>query len=139
MKEFVFRQEFTNAPSGLFVKMYARKPSQERRKMYKALVDTGLQITGISKRIVDEFSLEKVREVDMVDANGNTHKRPTFLVDLIIPGSPEEYSFISVEAPLSTATQGEDILLGMNILKRGSFSFENLGEKYVMTFKININ
>lgn len=136
MNEFIFKQEFAKEPSALFIKMSARKPSTELKRTYKALVDTGAQISGISEELVNDLALTKVKEVPMVDANGNTIMRPTFKVDLIIPGSPQEYCFLDVEVPLAGSTQGEKILLGMNILNKGSFCFDTLEDKYIMTFKI---
>lgn len=138
MGEFIFKKDFEKEPTGLFIKMKVRKDSEGREVTYKALVDTGAQISGISEKVVKDLKLAKVKEVEMGDANGKSFIRPTFLVDLIIPGEPQKFIFPHVEVPLAGSTQGEDILLGMNVLNKGSFQFENHDGIYSMTFKIQV-
>lgn len=136
MPNLKYEQTFGSNPKGLFIKLKARKPGETREVIYKTLFDTGAEISGVTQKVVDDLGLEKIKEVSMVDANGNTFMRPTYKVDLRIPTKPSTYEFRGVEVPLAASTQGEDILLGMNILSQCSFSLVKADADYKLILEI---
>jgi predicted aspartyl protease len=139
MAELKYEQIFENNPKGLFIKLKARKPGETREVTYKTLFDTGAEVSGVTQKVVDDLGLEKVKEVSMVDANGNNFMRPTYKVDFIIPTKPDTYDFCDIEVPLATSTQREDILLGMNVLSQCSFSLVKGGHDYKLVLEIDID
>jgi predicted aspartyl protease len=135
MAELKYKQVFENNPKGLFIKLKAKNPDENRVVLYKTLFDTGAEISGITQKVVDELGLKKVKDIEMRDASGHVINVPTYYVDIVIPTKPNEFSF-HVEVPLAVSTQSEDILLGMNILSQCSFSLEKRENDYKLTLEI---
>lgn len=136
MAELKYVQVFENNPKGLFIKLKANKPNENRVVTYKTLFDTGAEISGITQKVVEDLGLEKVKEIEMRDASGHVINVPTFDVIIVIPTEPSEFAF-HIEVPLAVSTQREDILLGMNILNQCSFSLEKGENDYKLTLEID--
>lgn len=132
-----YKKTFDTNPKGLFLKLKAKKPDGNRELNYKALFDTGAEISGITQKVVDDLGLEKVKIVEMRDASGHIEMVSTFYIDIIIPTNPSVFIFNRVEVPLMRSTQGEDILLGMNILSQCSFSLKKEIDCYTLSLEID--
>lgn len=78
------------------------------------LVDTGATTTSIPDHLADELGLRKGHKFGVQTANGNSYAYSTVIDNLKLG----EIEFIQVGASLNPGLQGDEILLGMNVLKK---------------------
>lgn len=83
------------------------------RKQVTFLIDTGATTTSIPMHLADELGLRKGPRFQVQTANGSASAYATLLDQLRLG----EMEFAQVRASLNPGLQGEEILLGMNILK----------------------
>lgn len=78
------------------------------------LVDTGATTTSIPAHLADEFGLQKGHRFGVQTANGKSYAYST-RIDILKLG---DIQFEQVKASLNPGLQGQEILLGMNVLKK---------------------
>jgi aspartyl protease family protein len=77
------------------------------------LVDTGATTTSIPARLAGSLGLQRGQRFSVQTANGTSHAYITNIAHLKLG----EMEFNAVKASLNPGLQGNEILLGMNILK----------------------
>lgn len=83
------------------------------KKKIKFLVDTGATITSIPLHLAQSLGLKKGRAYSVQTANGNTKAFNTMINTLQLG----DIKLRNVQASLVTGMQGNEALLGMNVLK----------------------
>jgi predicted aspartyl protease len=107
---------------------FEQRPSQQEAI---ALWDTGATNTVISVDFAKSLCLEPTGEVEMVHA-GSMSICNKFIVNITLPNQVNIAGVEVTEAPLS----GFDMLIGMDIITLGDFSFTNKDGKSCFSFRI---
>ena len=103
------------------------------RKPVTFLIDTGATTTSIPLHLADELGLRKGTRFRVQTANGSASAYATLLDQLKLG----EMEFEQVRASLNPGLQGEEILLGMNILK--NLELIQRGERLILRQFSNID
>ena len=99
----------------------APKGRDEAERGYRAIFDTGTQMTAISTRVVDQVSPDVVSEAQLRVADGTERWTPVLwvrmrvLLGLTATEAPA-YDILATQIP--TPLEGCDVLVGMDIIKR---------------------
>ena len=96
---------------------YVNAKSSRRAKSYKALWDTGSDLTSISQDIVKDFNLQAIHETPLITANG-TMMSNIYAINVILPNGIKKL----VRAVECNMDDDIDILLGMDIITQGDFA-----------------
>ncbi len=109
-----------------------------QNNMFKALLDTGAQVTMISKRAAKQIGLRPIGKVSVQGVSGtNYHNNYLFQVAFVIPTGAQNAGEIELSvhifykpvegAELSITGDQFDVLLGMDILSNCSLAIEGSG------------
>ncbi|MDP2855330.1 MAG: SEC-C metal-binding domain-containing protein [Smithellaceae bacterium] len=97
----------------------------------QAIWDTGATSTCISKRIVEECSLQPIGMAQTHTAGGII-RTAAYLVNIVLPNKVSIPSLRVVEADI----HGADVLIGMDIIGPGDFAISCFEGKTVFTFRL---
>lgn len=96
---------------------------------FQGIWDTGATNSVLTKKVIDELSLQPIGVTEVHTADGTSQKEQ-YLVNLTLPSN--------VVVPGIKVTEGKligaDVLIGMDIINLGDFSVTNLNGNTVMTF-----
>lgn len=108
--------------------------------LFQALVDTGATSTAISAKVATDVGLQPIGKMQVFGVAGSQyHNFYTFHVGFVVgalvptPGSPVVQSRIDVfndviqGAELALGVGGFDVLLGMDVIGKGSLAVEGNG------------
>ena len=105
------------------------EPGESNR--YIGLWDTGATITAISSRIVDNLKLPIMTELQSSGANG-IFKTTVHVIDIWLPNY---LVFRKVPVARTDLMSDIDVLIGMDIIRRGDFSISNFNGKTVFSYR----
>lgn len=94
-----------------------------------AIWDTGASASVISQRVIDALALPAFGIVT-VRAAGGEHRTTQHVVGIALPNGLH----FSPTPVTRGMFEGFDVLIGMDILSRGSFAVTNMGGKTIMLF-----
>ncbi|MCI6278226.1 MAG: retroviral-like aspartic protease family protein [Bacteroidales bacterium] len=97
-----------------------------------AIWDTGATGSVISRRIAERLSLSPVGKQLINHANG-TATVNVYIVNILLPN---QIRFKAVEVTEGVFEDSFDVLIGMDIISRGDFSFTNCRGLSVFSFRI---
>lgn len=101
------------------------------KREYRAIWDTGATNTAISEKVVQECNLIPISKQKVSTASGISIAN-VYVVDLILPDDVKINNLTVTEAKLN----GEDLLIGMDIMNKGDFSVSNFKGQTKFTFRI---
>ena len=99
-------------------------PPDGPERTYAALVDTGAQITSISRKVVERLGMEPVDTVPIVYAGGNRQLHDKFWLYVGIPGVPDDGPAAPV-VQMEPGSADYDVILGMDVLARFHITISN--------------
>lgn len=105
---------------------------QPELKHYTAIWDTGATSTVITQKVANELGLVPTGFATSHHAGG-TSRVPTYLVNVYLPNGINIPGVRVIQATLSEDTE---ILIGMDIISHGDFSFTNFEGKSCFSFRI---
>lgn len=98
---------------------------------YNALWDTGATGSVISQKVVDDLGLDVIRTTIVSGVHGHEESN-VYLVNIMMPNN--------VVVPGVAVTKGDlggnDVLIGMDIIKEGDLALTNYKGKTVFTFRV---
>ena len=97
----------------------------------KGLWDTGAMMTVVSSRLVTKLQLPTVSMTPIVGVNGTSYTT-THVIDLWLPNY---YVVRKIPVVKGDLTNYFDVLIGMDIIKRGDFSISNYQGKMIFSFR----
>ena len=94
--------------------------------------DTGATTSCLSDRVVEKLNLLKVSKINVKTASGE-HQSFRYYVNIILPNKLKIQRLLVTGLPLA---EGNDVLIGMDIISAGSFLFttDNSLKKFVFQF-----
>lgn len=94
---------------------------------YRALIDTGAQMTCITHKAISETGLQRVGRRDIIGVNGlDSHGVYSFHIgfECDAAGGPTYYQWEDPQIAVDLKDNGMfDVIIGMNILGRGDLHF----------------
>lgn len=103
-------------------------------KGYRAIWDTGATNTAVTPRVVSECGLIPIGQTKVV----GVHERKlsnVYLIDVCLPNKVVVPEITVSEVPGLTG-EGDDVLLGMDIIGLGDFAVSNYRGKTWFTFRM---
>lgn len=97
----------------------------------KALWDTGATASVISSQIVKELGLSPTGKVDIQTANGKNNTY-TYIVNI---GLPNGVLIIGNQVSECEHLKNMDVIIGMDIIKKGDFSITNYNKKTCVSYR----
>lgn len=127
------RLNVLKTPCGI-TEAYDPKKTTERPqpKEYVAIWDTGATGTVITAKVAADLDLQPTGYVTSHHAGGSSQV-PTFLVNVILPNGIHIPGVRVTQATLSGNTE---VLIGMDIISHGDFSFTNYNGNSCFTFRL---
>ena len=116
---------------GLFVLNVAIAPRgrDESEHGFRAVFDTGTQMTAISTRVVDQVTPDIVGETQLTVADGTERWTDLFWVRLRLPlglsGTAETPGYDVVATQIPNSLEGCDVLLGMDLISQWHVTLSN--------------
>lgn len=107
-------------------------PSTPSISQYEAIWDTGATGTVITRKVAAELGLKPTGVVTSNHAGGSDQVN-TYLVNVYLPNGINVIGVKVIEAVLMGNTE---ILIGMDIISHGDFSFTNFNGESCFTFRI---
>lgn len=102
------------------------------KKDYIAIWDTGATGTVITSKVASDLGLQPIGFATSHHAGG-VSKVPTYLVNIYLPNGINIPGVRVIEA---TLTGDFEMLIGMDIISHGDFSFTNVGGESCFSFRI---
>lgn len=108
------------------------RPAPKDLPRFNAIWDTGATNTCISKRVAEQCGLEPT---GMTTASGvsGVSNRSTYLISLMLPNKVGIENLRVIDADLG---EGNDLLIGMDIISRGDFAVSSHGGQTVFSFRV---
>ena len=124
--------------ASIIVDLAGEVPPNLQNHMFQALVDTGAQITMISKRAADKVGLRPIGMTSIIGVGGvREHRNYLFHVAFVLKRGEVSLGKMEVDihmfgdviegAELSSESEDFDILLGMDVLSKCSLAIEGNG------------
>lgn len=104
--------------------------SLDNVKKWKAVWDTGAELTCIAPRVSSELKLTKFGEKNISGAT-NTKICNTYCIDIILPNNLLVKDVVVAELHGNT---NYDLLIGMDIIRRGNFTVTNYNGQTKFSF-----
>ncbi len=100
--------------------------------LYKGIWDTGATNSVITQKIVDDLKLKPtgVTKINSVEGEGTS---PVYLVDFLLPMG---VIIPGLRVTLGKLAEGNDALIGMDVITLGDFSITNKNNNTKMSFRI---
>jgi predicted aspartyl protease len=99
---------------------------------YTGIWDTGATGSVITKRVANALGLQAINVIDVNTASG-VYQANVYLVNLVLP---DNVIITGINVTEGNLPDGDDVLIGMNIISMGDFAVTNLGGKTMMSFRI---
>ena len=94
-------------------------------KQYKALIDTGADITCITNRVVSQLKMKRTGNRRYNAASGSAlQKTYSFFVNIPIGNTPTPVNFVEEGGEVQFGTSSIDVLLGMDVIMKGSLKID---------------
>lgn len=103
-------------------------------KGYRAIWDTGATNTAVTPRVVSECGLIPIGQTKVVGVHGQKLSN-IYLIDVCLPNKVVVPEITVSEVPGLTG-EGDDVLLGMDIIGLGDFAVSNYRGKTWFTFRM---
>ena len=130
----VIVQEYDVRQLGIFTEIqispYINEEIFLRAKKYKALWDTGSDLSGITHRVVDELKLKAIHEIPLITANGKRMSK-IYAVNLILPGGIKKL----IRAVECNMDDDIDVLIGMDVITCGDFAISSDQTKMYFAYR----
>ncbi len=97
-----------------------------------ALWDTGATSCFISQALAERLKLKKIGETDVRYANGKVEKKDIYSVYLTFQPSGREVQVYVTQSD----DKSQDIIIGMNIIRNGTFLLEPTDDGVRFTFTL---
>lgn len=107
-------------------------PKKINAKKFKAIWDTGATNTVITRKVVQECSLEPTGVVEVHDIRGK-HPANTYLVNVVLPS---RVMFRQLRVTEGKVFGPADVLIGMDIITRGDLAVSNWGGKTTFSYRV---
>ena len=107
---------------------YINETTSHRARSYKALWDTGSDLTGITHKVVDQLGLRAIHELPLMTAGGERMSK-IYAVNLILPNGLKKL----IRAVECNMDDDIDVLIGMDVITQGDFAI-SFDEKENMYF-----
>ncbi|MXW96324.1 MAG: hypothetical protein F4110_07255 [Acidimicrobiaceae bacterium] len=109
---------------GLIVLNVAIAPRgrEEPERGFRAILDTGTQLTAISPRVVAAIKPDAVGEIQLRVADGSERWADQYWIRIRVPlglsATAEAPAYDTVATQIPTSLEGCDVLLGMDIISK---------------------
>ena len=113
----------------------ASADNSERMDDAIALWDTGSEYCGVSQKVVQRLGLKVIGYQKTGYGDGTVKDEPVYAVCITFPLSGRRILVHAAEF----AAEGEDFILGMNVIGNGTFRIEPIEEGFRFTFSIETN
>lgn len=102
-------------------------------KQYRAVWDTGATHCAISKKVIDVLLLQPSSVTNVQSIDGYFEKS-VYLINIMLPN---EFGIPFIEATEAKfhEEEKEDIIIGMDVIRRGDFVVTNKNNKTVFSFR----
>ncbi len=117
-------RSFAVADARIVAEAVCSAPPDGPERVFSALVDTGAQITSISRRVVETLRIEPVGTIPIVYASGDKQPLDEFWLHVGIPGLPHE-RFGAPVVRMELGSTDYDVILGMDVLARYHITIHN--------------
>ena len=110
----------------------ATRSDPRKSVRFKAIWDTGAELTVITERVVSECGLKESGKTELHGVHGSA-LTPTYLVDIILPNKVKVTEVTVAQAPL---TGDADVLIGMDIIGLGDFAVSSYKGATCFSFRV---
>ncbi len=103
------------ADARILVEVDCEMPLGGSQRTFSALLDTGAQITGISRTVAETLAIRPVGTIPIVHADGHRQVHDAFWLRVGVPGLPHARGAAYV-VHMEPGSPDYDVILGMDIL-----------------------
>jgi len=117
---------------GVMQSQSAHESGRRKASIIKAMWDTGCTDCCVSRRLVRLLGLQPVGETGLKSAHDDRVTK-VYSIDIKLPGEPMISNILAAEID---AQLDFDIIIGLDIIRRGNFHLDNVNGTTVFTFSL---